>query len=325
MISRITLLLFIGLAWGQNLDKDLAKCASIVGVLERLECYDQLAKANNLFGTQKVSTNLEGTGDWDIKHDANPIDDSETVTLTLYANSGTDYLGNKVYLIIRCKSSEIALYIGWKSYLGSSANVLTRVGTEKAETKNWSLSTDSQATFSTEPTELITRMLNNQKFVAQVTPYNSNPITAIFNISGIENAIKPIKDICGENFEDLSREDGEYYDGKKHGLWTYFGLNGNKIKEGQMVDGKEEGVWTFYDENGIKWGEAEYKSGELDGLYTQWDENGQKKSERTYRNGKMDGLWTTWMRMEKERKDFFMIMVKLSNPFKKPRLSIFKY
>ena len=97
-----------------------------------------------------------------------PIDDSETVTLTLYANSGTDYLGNKVYLIIRCKSSEIALYIGWKSYLGSSANVLTRVGTEKAETKSWSLSTNSQATFSTEPTELINRMLNNQKFDAQV-------------------------------------------------------------------------------------------------------------------------------------------------------------
>ena len=198
MINRITLLLFIGLAWGQNLDKDLAKCASIVGVLERLECYDQLAKKNNLFGQQEVSINLDDTGKWSVSRKINPLDDSETVTLILQADSGENYLGKKVYIVIRCQSSEISLYIGWNNYLGSEAHVTTRVGTEKAIKKTWSLSTDSQATFATKPTKLINEMLGNQKFIAQITPYNESPLTAVFDISGIDNAVKPIIDVCGK-------------------------------------------------------------------------------------------------------------------------------
>jgi antitoxin component YwqK of YwqJK toxin-antitoxin module len=64
--------------------------------------------------------------------------------------------------------------------------------------------------------------------------------------------------------QDLSKEEGEYDDGKKDGvwkywdkkgikekeiifekgddiLWSFFAPNGNKTREGQMVDGKEEG------------------------------------------------------------------------------------
>ena len=109
--------------------------------------------------------------------------------------------------------------------------------------------------------------------------------------------------------EDLSREDGEYYDGKKDGvwkywdkkgikekeiifekgddiLWSFFAPNGNKTREGQMVDGKEEGVWTFYDENGIKERETEYKSGKEDGIYSLWYDNGQKQGKA--RNGRVE-------------------------------------
>mgnify|MGYP001226189498 CR=1 FL=1 len=67
------------------------------------------------------------------------MDDSETATLILYADSGENYLGEKFYLVIRCQSSEVELYIGWNKYLGSEALVTSRVGSEKAIKKYWSL------------------------------------------------------------------------------------------------------------------------------------------------------------------------------------------
>jgi hypothetical protein len=117
--------------------------------------------------------------------------------------------------------------------------------------------------------------------------------------------------------QDLSKEEGEYDDGKKDGLWKYwdkkgikekeivfekgddilwsfFAPNGNKTREGQMEDGKEEGVWIFYDKNGIKERETEHKSGKEDGIYSLWFDNGQKKEEGPYLGTTRIGTWTWW-------------------------------
>ncbi|WP_257025488.1 type VI secretion protein [Pseudoalteromonas sp. MIP2626] len=39
-------------------------------------------------------------------------------------------------------------------------------------------------------------MLTSDKLVAQVTPYNESPATAIFNTTGLKNAIKPLRETC---------------------------------------------------------------------------------------------------------------------------------
>ena len=106
-----------------------------------------------------------------------------------------------------------------------------------------------------------------------------------------------------EYFDDakkLKRTEGNYKDGEKDGVWTFFKRDGEKYIEGAFwgVDSQgdpiKDGVWTYYPFNGKLHAEHTYKDGEKDGKWTDWHENGQKASDQTYKNGKPDGLWTNW-------------------------------
>ena len=199
MSTKLLLATLIFVATSANAaidEKEIAKCASISGDLARLECFDNLAKGKGLNTPQSQPTAIVGKGKWEVNSVVNPIDDSKTVTLMLQSDSGSSTYGIPVVLIARCKSNETELFISWNDYLGSDANVLTRVGDNKAVTRSWTLSTDSKATFNSAPIPFLKEMLTSPKLVAQVTPYNESPVTAIFNTTGLENAIQPLKETC---------------------------------------------------------------------------------------------------------------------------------
>ena len=195
--SVLLAFLFFSAAAQASIEKEIAKCAVKSGDLDRLSCYDNLAKQQGLAGPQDEPTNISGKGDWQVSVKTNPVDDSKTVVLALRADSGKSKWGKPVTLITRCKSNTTELYISWNDYLGRNAEVLTRVGSQDAVTKDWSLSTDSQATFHPRGTiSFIKNMMAADKLVAQITPYNESPVTAIFDTSGLENAIKPLRETC---------------------------------------------------------------------------------------------------------------------------------
>jgi type VI secretion system protein VasI len=177
-------------------DKEYAKCAVVDGDLSRLECFDNLAVEKSLNGRQPQPTSIDEKGEWNVSIDLNPIDDSKTVTLALESESGESSWGDRVFLVARCKSNKTELYIGWNDYLGNEADVLTRVGKNKAVTQSWGLSTNSKATFHSNPIPFLKEMLSSPKLIAQVTPYNANPITATFNTTGLSNAVAPLRETC---------------------------------------------------------------------------------------------------------------------------------
>jgi len=183
-------------AYAAPTDKEIAVCAAVEGELARLECYDNLAQRHGLQGPQAQPVNLTGHGKWVVDVKTNPIDDSKTVTLLLKADEGSSRWGKPVVLIARCQSNETDLFIAWNDYLGSEADVLSRVGEAKAVTRRWSISTDHKATFHPRPITFLKSMMEADKLVAQVTPYNESPVTAVFNTSGLKNAIKPLRETC---------------------------------------------------------------------------------------------------------------------------------
>jgi len=124
---------------------------------------------------------------------SDPFDDKRTVTFVVDSDTGKGALGGTVYLIIRAREDQPPeLFINWNSYLGDSASVTTRIDSDPAESSQWTLSTDSKASFYPGDTSsLLTRLATAKKLVARTVPYNESPITVEFDVTGFGPLAKP--------------------------------------------------------------------------------------------------------------------------------------
>lgn len=183
----------LGIIWASAVPAQTTpeECAKIENNDQRLSCYDMQFKSD--------STARPSTGNWNTRIDKNPLNDSTTVILVNPASEGKARLGKRISLLLRCKNNKTEVFVSWNDYLGSDgAKVTHRVGDAEAKTRTWSQSTDNTATFYPgNDITLIKSMFGESKFVAQVTPYNESPSTAVFEISGLDKAIKPLREECG--------------------------------------------------------------------------------------------------------------------------------
>lgn len=183
----------------EELTKEIAKCAAIKGDLERLEAYDSLSRLLGVAYPRVIYPDVKGTGKWISNKKINPIDDTPTVKFILRSDSGKSTYGGSIYLKLRYYNGKTDVIIDWDSIVGNmlsgEVEVLTRIGDEKAITLNWGGSTDYKATFYPgNSVEFIRKLMNTDKLVAQATPYFENPITAIFDIRGLKDAIEQFND-----------------------------------------------------------------------------------------------------------------------------------
>ncbi|CAN7265223.1 hypothetical protein [Caulobacter sp. LjRoot300] len=121
------------------------------------------------------------------------------------AEEGAASGGEPITLTIRCQSNKTELYVNWNDYLGDDSHdvyndwkqVIVRVGTAEATTQRWGISTDSNATFAPgSPVALIQKMGKADRLVLQTTPYNENPVTAVFKLNGMDIATKQLGESC---------------------------------------------------------------------------------------------------------------------------------
>ena len=180
-------------------DSALTRCARTTDQTARLRCYDRLAGRKEP-SAQSTGGRAAARGGWIVRQDTNPLDDSKTVVLALTASEGRSGLLHEApTLILRCKSSEVEAYIAWNNYMGSDASLVTsRIGTEPPEQMEWTHSTDEKSTFYPgDVTKLIQSLLTVDRLVAQATPYSESPVTAVFVVTGLANAVAPLREACG--------------------------------------------------------------------------------------------------------------------------------
>lgn len=218
--TRKLLITLVISAWGlslpviahaqDDLSSEIASCARLAGDLDRLACFDRIASDAGLDGPQSLPVPTSGTGEWQISRGRNPIDDSESVTLTLQAASGQGRFEEPVVLVARCKSNQTEVYINWNDFLGSDnrsgrskwKDVTIRIGSQDAVRQSWSVSTNNEATFAPDwPGNLLKNMVRSDRFLAQTTPHGENPVTAAFDTSGLANALVPLMEACNWSLE----------------------------------------------------------------------------------------------------------------------------
>jgi len=143
------------------------------------------------------SESFNKMGNWYI-HTVKPApDETMAVTLMLDSDIGKSRFGEKITLMIFCKRNRTRMNINWGSYLGNDAFVAMKIGTEKEFSKFWNLSPDKRITHYPEsPIRLIKQMMKHNDLVCKITPYNGDPIEASFKISGLKEAVLPLRKTC---------------------------------------------------------------------------------------------------------------------------------
>lgn len=179
-------------------DKEIAACAADSNTVTRLSCYDALAEKNALAPRIEKKPETAGTGKWHISSNIDPLNDKTVYFANLAAVSGTSRHGDSPIMTVRCGNKQTEWYINWYDYLGSEAKTTFRVDKEQAKTLTWTLSTDKVAAFYPgSPVSVLKKIAEGTSFVANVTPYNESPVTAVFDITGAGAALADIRKNCG--------------------------------------------------------------------------------------------------------------------------------
>lgn len=192
-------IIFTDFAFAESLSiSTIGSCKSINDNEQRLACYDAAFEVN----TSVVETNSKSK--WVITEEVSPIDDSKTVMLSLKSESPikSDFSQVIPTLNIQCKERETDFYINFNIFLSThDIKPITRIDSDKAVNGvEWYISTDYKALFypgsQKKINEFIKTLKDKKKFFIQVTPFSKGSVNTTFDLTGLDEAIKPVREAC---------------------------------------------------------------------------------------------------------------------------------
>lgn len=143
-------------------------------------------------------------GKWDVTTDSSAFDDSPRVVLSLDAERQIEgFLKSyRPVLILRCQEGEIEAYIvtGMAADVEAGnfdgATVRIRMDDGAAETLNTMRSTDDEALFFENATQLISRLESAERLLFQFTPFNASPTETSFDLRGLSEVLPQLRAAC---------------------------------------------------------------------------------------------------------------------------------
>lgn len=176
--------------------------------IERLEAYDDLVESlleasGRAVPDRDAPNSRRGSSvaeRWIVDVDSDPLSDETVVFFAIPASSGRSAYGDAPVLALRRSGRVENVYIIWNDYLANdNQTVEYRIDDGQTQRRRWNVSTDNKATFFTgDVMELIHELVGAQRFVARTTPYNESPVTAVFDLSGLEELVQKHSEHVGD-------------------------------------------------------------------------------------------------------------------------------
>ena len=187
----------------QEIDRGLAGCAAIENTVNRLTCYDELAKQRNV---DKPAVETVTKGKWEVQTETSKIDDSTNAYMSVESENefpGRFSGAKRAMLMIACREKSTHVYFTFGDHFmadsGGYGDTTIRIDKQKASTMTLRESTDNGALglWSGAGVPFLKKLFGRSALLVRATPYNESAITVDFNIAGIENAIAPVRKNCG--------------------------------------------------------------------------------------------------------------------------------
>lgn len=202
-------LLFTPVA-ADELKKNLLSCSALTDSIKRLECFDRLATQEQKEADAQVAGEIGASEptpeNWDVRVSQSKIDDSTTVVLIAESQESVPGRFNRLSkpsLILRCLENTTATYINFDGHhmadIQSYGRVTFRVDKQKAFTQSMQASTDNRALGLWRGGSSIPfakKLFGGSTLLIHATPFNESAVTFSVDISGLEEAIKPLRSAC---------------------------------------------------------------------------------------------------------------------------------
>jgi hypothetical protein len=140
-----------------------------------------------------------GTGAWVVGPiEVDPMTDARQTLVNLEAESGTTSVGGPITLQIWCGEGSTGLSVGWGWKLGSERliDVGTRIGDGEVTTEPWFNRTGWDTSYGGAESAFIESLFGQSRLAVQTTT-ESGPVSAVFDITGIEDAVANVREVCG--------------------------------------------------------------------------------------------------------------------------------
>lgn len=202
-----------------SIAQDVSRCLTISDNLERWSCYDDAAGYKPASDEPedseqpsdtpaRVVIDYDAGRNWTARTRVSEFEDTTDVFLSTPSKAPlmcSDFGGQReATLMIRCLENTTAVIINTHCHVASGfqgyGEVDVRIDDEAAFNRSFDASTDNSALGlwnGGSAIPFVKRLLDKETLRLRFTPFNKSPVTAEFDISGLDAKIGELRDNCG--------------------------------------------------------------------------------------------------------------------------------